>query len=53
MYIPPPPKELTHVHLQSLIMEGELLIHYVESSELDVGFSVLNEKQRGVGSDGE
>jgi hypothetical protein len=32
-------------------MEGELLIHYAESSELDAGFSVLNEKHRGIGSD--
>jgi hypothetical protein len=32
-------------------MEGELLIHYVESSELDAGFSMLNEKQCGIGSD--
>ena len=42
---------MTHVHLQSLIMEEELLIYYVESSELDVGFSVLKEKQSGLGSD--
>jgi len=34
-------------------MEGELLvlIHYLESSEWDAGFGVLNEKQCGVGSD--
>jgi hypothetical protein len=32
-------------------MEGQLLIHKVESSELDAVFSVFNEKQRGVGSD--
>jgi hypothetical protein len=32
-------------------MNVKLLIHYVESSELDAGFGVLNEKQRKVGSD--